>query len=129
MFENVFILILNTSMSAIGTVSFDFSICYTFSWNLTLLYYSAIFVGGVQGSVLSPGAGYPRYATDTHTTGFWKCALCSYIELSKPSLPADYQEKMKESRKVLSPKDNKRTCRLFHTLTCWTPKRKSVNTH
>jgi len=33
------------------------------------LYYSAIFVGGVQGLVLSPGAGYPRYVTDTHTTG------------------------------------------------------------
>jgi len=27
---------------------------------------------GMQGLVLSPGAGYPRYATNTHTTDFLK---------------------------------------------------------
>jgi len=32
----------------------------------TSLYYLAIFVVEMQGLVLSPGAGYPRYATDTH---------------------------------------------------------------
>jgi len=34
------------------------------------LYYSAILLGGMQGLILSPGKGYPRFATDTHTTGF-----------------------------------------------------------
>jgi len=34
------------------------------------LYFSAIFVGEVQGLVLFSGARYPRYATNTHTTGF-----------------------------------------------------------
>jgi len=41
----------------------------------TLLYYSAFFVGGDAGLVLSPGAEYPRYATDTHTLVYEGCVI------------------------------------------------------
>jgi len=30
---------------------------------------------GMQGLVLSPGAGYPRYATDTHTLVYERCVI------------------------------------------------------
>jgi len=29
----------------------------------------------MQGLVLSPGAGYPRYATDTHTLVYERCVI------------------------------------------------------
>jgi len=38
----------------------------------------------VQGLAMSPGAGYPRYASDTHTTGFLK--VCT--SLANQALPA-----------------------------------------
>jgi len=59
---------------------------------------------------------HPRYATDTHTTGFWK--LCNYVELSKPSfvLSAFYQKTMKESRKILFPKKTSELAGFFLTL-------------
>jgi len=43
-----------------------------------------MFVGGLQGLVLSPDAGYSRYAANTHLLiflFFWK--FCNYMELSK----------------------------------------------
>jgi len=92
----------------------------------TSLYYSAIFVGEDARFGFVPRCRYPRYATDTHTL-LWK--VCNYIEQTKLYLPAVYQERMKESRKVLSPKDNKWDFRLFSHTTSWTSKRKSVNTH
>jgi len=42
----------------------------------TSLQYSAIFLlVGMQGLVLFPGAGYPRYATDTHTLVYERCVI------------------------------------------------------
>jgi len=34
---------------------------------------------GMQGLVLSPGAGYLRYATDTHTLVHERCVYCVII--------------------------------------------------
>jgi len=76
--------------------SSDFSVCYTFVLKFYLITQQFLLIG-VQGLVLSLVIGYPRCATDTHTTGFWK--VCNY---KNQSLPAVYQE----SRKVLFPKES-----------------------
>jgi len=77
----------------------------------------------MQGLVLS--CRVPRNATDTRTTVCEWCAIKAYIEPNQ-ALPAVFQEKMKGSRKVISPKDNKWACRLFPHTTCWTSKREPM---
>jgi len=62
---------------------------------------------GVQGLVLSPGIGYPRYVTDTHTKGTAWFLKSVQWSLANQALPSVYQKKMKELLKVLFPKDNK----------------------
>jgi len=91
--------ILKISVSARRSV-IRLSVCYTFVLKFYFITQQFLMVR-VKDLILSLGAGYPRYTTDTHTTGFWK--VCNYIELSKPSfiLSAFYQKKMKEPQKIL----------------------------
>jgi len=86
-------------MSAIGALS-SFIILQRLLYIWMKFHYLAILLVGVQDLVLSRSAGYPCNATITHTTGFWK--VCNYIEPNQ-ALLAVYQEKMKESRKVIPP--------------------------
>jgi len=68
----------------------------------------------VQGLVFFPGV--PRYAIDTHTTGFRRCAVIQ--SLANQALPAVYQEKVIELRKVLSPKTTSELTDFFSYTTC-----------
>jgi len=85
----IFINILKITVSARRSV-IRLSVCYTFVLKFYFIFQQFLLVG-VQSLILSPGAGYPRYATDTHTTGFWK--LCNYTELSKRGLYYQYSIK------------------------------------
>jgi len=84
MLENVLFLIniLKIAMSAIGALSSDFSVCYTFVLKFRFITHQFLLVG-VQGLILFPSTGYPRYATNTHTTVFLKVLQLQYMELSK----------------------------------------------
>jgi len=58
---------------------------------------------GMQGLVLSPGAGYPRYATDTHTLVYERCEIIWSLA-NQALITSSLSRKDERIAKVLSPK-------------------------
>jgi len=72
---------------------------------------------GVEGLIVCPGAGYPRYAIDTHTVTLLVFERWAIIELNKSSLTSS-QSKIDEriAKSAFFPKTTSELAGFFLTL-------------